>query len=199
MRRASTEAKKDERRAAILDRARHSLAQQSFEEIRLVDLAADLGLVKGTLYLYFPTKQDLFAALLQVELEVWWAGVLREPGLSPGRDMATVFTSQPLLVRLLASLHMAIEPGMSRQGLRALKVWFKGFALRVGQELEDRWPALEGQGFLFLMRLYALAIGASQLAVPPAAVGALLKEEEFALFRIEFAPFFAAAVDAWVR
>lgn len=64
MKRGSTEQKKEERRASIVERARAYIATRSFDEIRLNDLAHELDLVKGTLYLYFPTKQDLYASIL---------------------------------------------------------------------------------------------------------------------------------------
>ena len=48
MKRASTPQKKEEQPTSILERARAYIATKSFEEIRLVDLACELDLVKGT-------------------------------------------------------------------------------------------------------------------------------------------------------
>src|SRR5208337_839581 len=124
MKRASTKEKKLERREAIIERARTWITDLSFEEIRLADLAGELGLVKGTLYLYFPTKQDLFASVLMEEMEAWWASVSAGPSRAPGKDLAGSLASRGLLVRLLASLHMSIEPGLTPEGLRSLKAWF---------------------------------------------------------------------------
>src|SRR5271157_2989804 len=130
MKRASTKEKKSERRESILARARSWIADRSFDEIRLSDLAHELGIVKGTLYLYFPTKQDLFASILVEEMETWWAAVLRSSPRAPGTDLAEALGDRTLLVRLLSSLHMTIEPGLSPEGLRSLKTWFRSFAER---------------------------------------------------------------------
>jgi AcrR family transcriptional regulator len=201
VKRASTEEKKLERREAILARARSWIASRAFEEIRLTDLARDLGLVKGTLYLYFPTEQDLFVSILRDEMEGWWAGILAAPATgSPGRDMALGLAERRLLMRLLCSLHMSIEPGLTAEGLRGLKLWFRDFALRAASDLEQRYPGLQGRGFPFLLGVYALAVGASQLAFPPENVRAVIDADKaLSAFRVDFADFLSHSADAMYR
>ncbi len=201
MRRASTLQKKEERRASILDSARQYLATRSFEEVHLSDLARELGLVKGTLYLYFPTKQDLFCSILVDEMEGWWKDFLGAPATGlPGVDMASVLAPRALLVRLIASLHMTIEPGLTTEGLRLLKAWFRDFALRASSDLEGRYAGISGRGFTLLMTAYAIAVGAAQLAFPPERVLTLIDSDpSLAPFRIDFREFFAGSVDALYR
>ena len=144
MKRASTVQKKEERRASIVEHARAWIAQRSFDEIHLDDLARELDLVKGTLYLYFPTKQDLFASILVEEMEAWWEGAMAAPATgSPGDDLCRGLADRNLLVRLIASLHMIIEPGLSPEGLRQMKTWFRDFAERASRDIEARYPALK--------------------------------------------------------
>jgi len=53
------------RRAAILQAARTVFASQGYAETVVEDIAAQAGIGKGTLYLYFPSKEQIyFAALL---------------------------------------------------------------------------------------------------------------------------------------
>ena len=198
MKRASTEEKKRQRRAEILAHARAWIAARSFEEIRLADLARELGLVKGTLYLYFPTKHDLFASILVEEMEAWWASLPpKAPRGSPGKLLAPTLARRGLLVRLLSSLHMSIEPGLTAEGLRALKGWFRDFAGRAAADLAARYPALRGRAFTFLLGVYALAIGVSQLAFPPENVRALVfTDDNLTAFRVDFGAFLARSVDA---
>jgi AcrR family transcriptional regulator len=165
-----------------------------------VDLARELGVVKGTLYLYFPTKQDLFASVLMEEMEAWWASVSRAPAGVLGTDLAASLAGRSLLVRLLSSLHMSIEPGLTPGGLRALKLWFLGFAERAAADLEKRYQGLQGRGFPFLLGVYALAVGASQLAFPPENVRALIAQEKtLKPFRVNFGEFLAVSIDAFYR
>ena len=52
-------------RDRFLQAAAHVFAQVGYEEANINIIAEQAGLGKGTIYLYFPSKQDLFLALLQ--------------------------------------------------------------------------------------------------------------------------------------
>jgi len=201
MKRASTAEKKEERRASIVERARAYIATRSFDEVRMSDLARELALVKGTLYLYFPTKQDLFASILIDEMEAWWKEVQDRPATrSPGKDLTRGLGDRGLMVRLLASLHMTIEPGLSPRGLLTMKRWFGDFALRASRDIEARYPGIAGSGFRLLIEIYALVIGLSQLAFPPENVRVLIDSDEtLAVFRIELDVFLAESIDSLYR
>jgi len=198
MKRASTEEKKQERRSAIIERARAYIATRSFEEIRLGDLARELDLVKGTLYLYFPTKQDLFVSILTEDMDAWWdALVKRRSSRFPGKDLTRNLSEHQLMIRLLASLHMTIEPGLTPEGLRRVKTWFRDFALRASQDLEERYPGLDGRGLKLLMGIYALVVGISQIAFPPRNVQTLLESDAtLEVFRVELEAFLAQSINA---
>src|SRR5579872_4504902 len=72
-RRAVTEALKDARRDAILAAAQALFCKKPFESIAMSDIAAAAGVAKGTLYLYFRTREEIFLALLTRELSAWLA------------------------------------------------------------------------------------------------------------------------------
>jgi AcrR family transcriptional regulator len=55
--------RKDARAPEILDAALGCFAQKGFAATRLDDIAARAGITKGTIYLYFDSKQALFEAL----------------------------------------------------------------------------------------------------------------------------------------
>ncbi|WP_293859803.1 TetR/AcrR family transcriptional regulator [uncultured Alsobacter sp.] len=65
-RRAAAESQRD-RRAEILAAALDVFAEQGFAAARLDDVAAKAGVAKGTLYLHFASKQDLFEKLVSGE------------------------------------------------------------------------------------------------------------------------------------
>ena len=94
----------------ILETARAWISNHAFSEIRLADMARELGLVKGTLYLYFPSKQDLFAAVLVEEMETWWKSFRETPTTTPGPNLASGLAARGLLVRLLSSPHVSRSP-----------------------------------------------------------------------------------------
>jgi AcrR family transcriptional regulator len=53
------------RREEILDAARRVFAEQGFRGTTIADIAEEAGIALGTIYLYFPSKDDVFAALNQ--------------------------------------------------------------------------------------------------------------------------------------
>ncbi len=53
----------EERRSSILAAARDILQARNFHDIKMENIAVQAGVAKGTLYLYFPTKEKLFQSL----------------------------------------------------------------------------------------------------------------------------------------
>jgi len=65
MYRARTSEAKDERREAFLMAALNEFFERGFASARMDDIARRVGLSKGTLYLYFDSKEALFIALIE--------------------------------------------------------------------------------------------------------------------------------------
>ena len=54
----------DERKDQIMNAAEEVFAQKGFSDARMDDIAEETGLSKGTLYLYYKSKDDLIIAIL---------------------------------------------------------------------------------------------------------------------------------------
>lgn len=54
--------RREQRRQAIVETSARLFAEHGYNDCDMECLAAELGIAKGTLYLYFPGKQDLFFA-----------------------------------------------------------------------------------------------------------------------------------------
>jgi AcrR family transcriptional regulator len=67
--RARQESQKLARRRDILAIAGDMIAGMPFQAIAMAEVAERAGLAKGTLYLYFPSKESLFLALLEESLQ----------------------------------------------------------------------------------------------------------------------------------
>lgn len=66
-----TEDKENKRRKIVLS-ARALFTQKDFFLVKMEDVAAQAGLAKGTLYLYFGTKEELFLAVAETEIGEWF-------------------------------------------------------------------------------------------------------------------------------
>src|SRR6516225_4331522 len=60
--------RKEARPAEILAAALECFRERGFTATRLDDVAARAGVTKGTIYLYYPSKEDLFKAVVRSEL-----------------------------------------------------------------------------------------------------------------------------------
>lgn len=58
----------DERPEQILDAAFHVFGKRGLHQATLDDVAREAGITKGTIYLYFPSKAGLFAAMIQARI-----------------------------------------------------------------------------------------------------------------------------------
>ncbi|HSD02564.1 MAG TPA: helix-turn-helix domain-containing protein [Gaiellales bacterium] len=70
LRARSAEAKAGRRRH-ILDCAAALCARSGYDELAVADVAERAGLAKGTIFRYFPTKEDLGRALAEAHLARW--------------------------------------------------------------------------------------------------------------------------------
>jgi len=80
------------KRAEILSAATDVFARKAFHEVRADEIAAEAGVGKGTLYRYFPTKDDLFYAAVLAGFDEMDQALdeLRERGEDPATALASV-------------------------------------------------------------------------------------------------------------
>ncbi len=71
------------RHSQILEAARHVFARRGFAEASMDEIAQSAGVAKGTLYLYYRSKQDLYRASLREGLFALCSELEREVDLAP--------------------------------------------------------------------------------------------------------------------
>jgi AcrR family transcriptional regulator len=82
--RARTAQAKAGRRRHILDCAAALCAGSGYDELAVAGVAERAGLAKGTIFRYFPTKEDLGRALAEAHLARWSDDLERRLGRLPG-------------------------------------------------------------------------------------------------------------------
>jgi AcrR family transcriptional regulator len=60
------------RRRQILDAALHAFSQDGYAKVSMARIAKDAGLTKGGLYFHFASKEEVFSAMVEEELEHRW-------------------------------------------------------------------------------------------------------------------------------
>ena len=71
------EARRRDRREAILEVARRHFLENGYAATTMSAIATRLGGSKGTLWNYFPNKEELFAAVLRHATETYYAGMMQ--------------------------------------------------------------------------------------------------------------------------
>jgi AcrR family transcriptional regulator len=171
--RARKEEDKEARRRQLLDAALALYQATSYDEVKMADVAERTQLAKGTVFLYFPTKEALFLALLEEQLFAWFArleetlakGEGRWTGARVARTVAESLEGEESLTRLLARLQTVLEQNVTVEQVRGFKERLLEAVVRAGALVEKRLPFLEpGEGVHFFLQVYALVVGLRQMA-----------------------------------
>jgi AcrR family transcriptional regulator len=163
-------AEKQVRREEILDAARILFAAGDGSLPGAGEIATAAGLAKGTVYLYFRTKEEIFMALLSDgirlllgEIEAAFQGVRANAGREEkvAAFLAAYVASlvgQPEMLQLDGMCYV-MEKNLTEEKLREFK-------LSVGQQLESTGKVIEkalrlpeGRGVQLLVRTFAMTRG----------------------------------------
>jgi AcrR family transcriptional regulator len=179
----------------ILNTALQIFEQKSFQDLTMAELATQTGLAKGTLYLYFKTKEEVFLAVLEQLLDNWFEEVNSRLAKGPITvpELVDLFTEalkrQTSLGRLLAMNNSVLEQNIELERALHYKHYLTTNLNRTGALLEQSLPGLQvaGEGALLLLRTQALLVGLQNLADPPVMIQQLIKSKpELAILDIDF-------------
>lgn len=194
--RARQPEQKQERRQAILDAALHLWLESSYSEFTMARLAERTGLAKGTLYVYFATKEQLFLTLLEEMSLSWLQDVCRQlqpySGKGDAKEVARLlsrsFTSRESFTRLLSLLEGVLEHGIDYETAYGFKQRMLAPSKATGEVLERCLPGLRaGDGVRLLMHVRALLTGLRQAADSPTIIQQVIADHtEFEPYQIQF-------------
>lgn len=193
------------RRSQIVDAARRLFVAGEGDLPSVAMIAEAAGLAKGTVYLYFRTKEAIFADLL---LE-GWRGILDDiatifgTGEDDGEKVAAFVARfcayldrHPELLRLDALGAGIIERNLEPDTLHGFKRALSERLVASGQAMEAALGLPQGRGPQLLMRTYALTRGLWQsLATADAAPSG----ERLVLFQFDFRSELAEALAEYWR
>jgi AcrR family transcriptional regulator len=203
--RARSPEAKGRRRVAILDVALAKFERSDLSGITMTEIAASVGVAKGTLYLYFRTKEEVFLAALERLLDEWFdevdAALDASTGRLPAAGLADLFSTslagRPTLCRLLGLLGNVLEPKVEHDSALRFKWRVAGRLTATGSQLERRTVFLRpGDGARVVRQLHALVIGLQQQAEPAPVVRRILEAPGLEALRVDFDREFRSAARA---
>jgi AcrR family transcriptional regulator len=207
--RARDDSAKAARREALLDELEALFREAPYERITLDALARRCGLAKGTLYLYFPTREAMFLALyLRHALRFAAALTAVVKAFPPGGDedrlaaeIAGGLAAQPAFLKLMALVPTVLERNIDPRTAADFKSNLLAGIGVPARALEERLAILgKGDGIRLLLRLNALAVGLAEMAAPSPVVAAVVEADpRLQVLRIDFRAELAAALAALLR
>jgi len=197
--RAVSQEQKEKRRVDILESAR-SLFNQSdnYESLLMKDIAANIGLTKGTLYLYFKTKEEVFLALYTDEFNRIFdsvdsdlAVIAKQSGGPNLKAVHSVFCQHLLdnatFLRLNSLLHAVLEQNIEYETALTFKTLLRMRILSSGALLELCLPQLApGKGPELLLGIHEVLIGCYHAATPSACLEAIFERPDMQFMKLDF-------------
>ncbi|PHQ32228.1 TetR/AcrR family transcriptional regulator [Rhodopirellula bahusiensis] len=200
--RARQPGQKAERVATILDAAATLFDEKEFADISMRDVASSAGLGKASLYHYFSTKEEVFICLYREELNDWFLDVerrlkrLRAP--TPKRiakSLTDAIRDRDRFCRLTVVLASVLERNLStefiREFKRSLLPPLEQCAAALQSVQPDMSPAAVHE---FLVQHHAVISGLWPLARPSEEVSAVMQEEEFRGYQVDFYRLFESTI-----
>ena len=186
---------KEKRRHAILDATERLLLAHSQRVASVDEVAAEAGLAKGTVYLYFPSKEELLLALHERQTQTYFTALLdmlaRKKQVTVDDMLAVVrlYIVQPPCFLPLASLCFGLmEKSVPIEAAGAFKARTVQWLERSSRSLERHFPSLaKGQGVTFLIHSYALIVGLWQILHPSPVRDAILQRPDLAMIDRDYA------------
>jgi AcrR family transcriptional regulator len=167
----------------------------SYPDITMDRIADRAGVAKGTLYLYFSTKEALFLSLFEDRLFTWYAELKAladhgEATVDPSeaaRVISSTLAARPTLVHLFGLLHSTLSHNIDLETTVAFRRRQHGEISTLASAFTRRINNLSThRARRFLIQLEVVVGGLSWAANPPSPVAQALEDEDLAVFRVDF-------------
>lgn len=149
-------AKREERRRGILDASRRIFAQRGYHKTKVSDILRECGIARGTFYLYFDSKENVFRELLDellTELRSSIAGVNTSDDAPPFEAQLTQIVHRILHKvvenRSLTTIVLREAVGLDQEVDARLQRFYRGiheylvYSLNNGKKLGLLRPAVD--------------------------------------------------------
>ncbi|TGK89469.1 TetR/AcrR family transcriptional regulator [Leptospira bourretii] len=200
--RAVLEKDKLSKRTSILQSAAFLLQKKDWAELSMDEVAKRAKIAKGTLYLYFPTKEDLCLRVHIADYEAWFLDMelfLTETKNIDAEGFSKWFVESMdrhiRFLKLLPIVPTILEKNASVETIKEFKLSLKAQIFKILPLLIKTFPFLNEQsGFLFLMQCHALAVGSWSHGFPSQQVREAVKDDGLDIFVLDFKSFISTSI-----
>ena len=198
---------KEVRRHAILDAAEALFLRHPARIANVSEVADAAGLGKGTVYLYFPSKEEMLLSLHERHVERFFHALIATISADKVRYEDVLEVTHTHLVRVpgylaLTSRCMAMmDRDIPTDVALAFKMRVGAWLATAGAGLERHFPTLApGDGVTLLQHSYGLIVGLWQLLHPIERFGKAMQRADLRLFNRDYEKELDLALYAlWIR
>jgi AcrR family transcriptional regulator len=185
---------KEERKQELLDAVEKLYLKHPDRMPNVSEVADQAGLAKGTVYLYFPTKEDMLLELHQRHVTHFFTELMRllsRPGTATFDDVFVVARDHlirvPGYLALSSHCFAMMERETPFESAVAFKVGVANTLKMAGNALERHFPTLGQEGGVrILLHSYGLICGLWQLLHPNERFEKALARPELAILKRDY-------------
>ena len=194
---------KSARRDAIV-RAAEDLSARG-PAFSMEQLGRRAGVAKGTLYLYFGTREEVLLAVHEKQTHELFDVVERSlaatspTGESVVRAGLRYLKAHPEFYPLAGNCRGMLDTNVSTEAAVHFKTGISVRLEKLGMRIEQLYPRLkDGEGAALLMNCYALIVGLWQQADVPVSLRSVMHRPEMQIFKIDLErQLTGALLDLW--
>jgi AcrR family transcriptional regulator len=184
---------KEERRTAILDAAERLFLAHPDRMASVAEVAGAAGLAKGTVYLYFPSKEEMLLALHERHVSDFFRALSEHLGAGKPVDFDSVFRitrkhliKVPGYLPLTSRCFAMLDRDIALEAAVAFKARVAAMVARAGGQLEGHFRLPAGAGISLLMHSYGMIVGLWQLLHPNQRFGKALDRPELRMLKRDY-------------
>lgn len=184
---------KEVRRQAILDAAERLFVKHPERMASVSEVAESAGLGKGTVYLYFPSKEEMLLALHERHVAVFFSELMKKLAEKGPLDFDDVFpVTREHLIRTPGYLELTsrcfglMDREIPADTAIAFKARIAATLQKAGVHLERHFDMAPGAGVTLLLHSYGLIVGLWQLLHPNQRFGKAMRRPELKLLNREY-------------
>jgi AcrR family transcriptional regulator len=176
---------KEARHHAILDAAERLFLKHPERMASVAEVASAAGLAKGTVYLYFPSKEEMLLALHERHVAHFFTELMKKLAERGPLDFDDIFpVTLAHLIRLPGYLELTsrcfglMDREIPKDTALAFKARVASTLQGAGVHLDRHFGMPKGAGVTLLLHSYGLIVGLWQLLHPNERFGRAMKRPE---------------------
>lgn len=210
--RAISDEQKEQRRDDIVNAAKTLFDERTFESIKITDIARKAEVAKGTIFIYFKTKEQLFLELAMKEFESWFNemnaflkeytnGLQRDNPIDELTDFIRYSIKNRLtLLRLISILHTVLEKNIDLENAIRFKKFLYENILNTGDLLERHMIFLKpGQGPELILSMYTFIVGSQNISELSPTIKEAIEINGFEIFNVNFEESFIKTLKTYIK